>query len=100
MRVQERARLLETIMYTRTQRDPSNVEPTLTKKRAWWKSTELSTEGQQESDPTQPKHGRSDRLDPKREMVPDGLVEPLVVEEDDEGGEDPEEVHYRHDLFG
>lgn len=65
-----------------------------------WRSTQLPAESDQDPDPTQSKHGRYDCLDSERETVPDGFVEPLVVEEDKEGGEDSEEVHYRRDLFG
>ena len=63
-------------------------------------STELPTDGYQGSKPAQSEHGGDDGFDPEREIVPDSSVEPLVVEKDDEGGEDAEEVHYRYHLFG
>jgi hypothetical protein len=63
-------------------------------------STELSTNGHQDPNPTQPKHSGNDRFDPKREIVPNGSVEPLIVEKYDEGREDAEEIHYRYYLLG
>ena len=63
-------------------------------------STEFSTNSYQDPKTTQPEHGRYDRFDPKRETVPSGFVEPLIVEEDDERREDAEDVHHRHHLFG
>lgn len=63
-------------------------------------STELSAESYQDPKPTQSEHGRYNCLDPEREIIPDGSVEPLVVKEDGEGGEDPEEIQYRRNFFG
>jgi len=65
-----------------------------------WSSTELSTNRYQDPNTTEPKHSGYDRFDPKRKIIPDGLVEPLIVEEDDECGENSEEIHYRHHLLG
>jgi len=63
-------------------------------------STEFTTDSYQDPKPAQSEHGGNDRFDPKREIVPDGLVEPLVVEKDDEGGDDAEEVHDCHHFLG
>ena len=65
-----------------------------------WSSTEFPTDSYQDPKPTKSKHSGNDCFDPKREIVPDGYVEPLVVEKDGEGREETEEVHYRHHLFG
>ena len=69
-------------------------------KRVSSTSTKFSTNSHQDTKPTQPEHGGDDGFNPKREIVPHGFVEPLVIEKDDEGGEDAEEVHDRHHLLG
>ena len=45
---------------------------------------EISTESYQNPNATQSKQGGYDRLNAKRETVADGLVKPLVVEENAE----------------
>ena len=46
-------------------------------------STEFPTNGYQNPKPTQPKHSGNNRLNRKRDVVPDGVVESLIVEKDD-----------------
>lgn len=75
-----------------------NTEKTLNEPGG--RSPELPTKSYQDPNSTQSEHGRYDCLDPKRETESDGFVQPLIVEEDDERGEDSEEVHYRRNFFG
>lgn len=63
-------------------------------------STEFTANGGQDPDSTQSEHGGNDRFDSESHIEPDSMVEPLVVEKDDEGGEDAEDVHNRHHFFG
>lgn len=76
--------------------DPPQTEPLTGRKNYYYSplvSTEFSTNSDQDRDPAQAKHTGDDGLDPEREAVSDGFIEPLVVKKDDEGGEDAEEVH-------
>jgi hypothetical protein len=54
------------------------------KKKQRGRSTELSTESQQDADPAKSEHGGRDRLGPESETVSDGFIELLVVEDDEE----------------
>jgi len=63
-------------------------------------STEFTTDNYQNSKPAQSEHGGDYGFDPERDIVPDSPIEPLVVEKDDEGGDDAEEIHDRYHLLG